>query len=590
MDNRFRNRVLRALWGDPLAIVLLAVLAVILLFTVTAGWVAPADPVQVDYSQALLPPSSAHWLGTDNYGRDEWSRLAHGGIASLGASALAVVLIITFSLFIGLMAGYFGGWVDTALTRIMDVLFSFPQLVLAIALASLMGPGLVSLMIAVAAVSWPSYARIFRSYVLSVRNEGYVLAARAMGVPAWRVIGTHIIGAIAGPILVLVTLDMGSIVLSIASLSFLGLGILPPHPEWGAMLNEGRAYLEEAPWLFVVPGLVIFLLAFASNYLGDTLKDAMEPRTLSMSRMFERYRRKRKAAPPPGRSLGAGMTESPFIDGAASRQETVLHIAGLQIAAAERSQKSPVPILQSVTLQLHKGECLGLVGESGSGKSTLALASMGLLRAPLVQTGGRIFLLGHDTANWQWKDWRSVRGRKIAYITQDPMDSLNPVLKIGVQLQECLLAHGLSKPKPAKPIVMEVLKSTGLSEETYDQYPHQLSGGMRQRVVIAMAMINKPDIIVADEPTTALDVSTQARIVELLTVLQRQTGAAMIFISHDLRIVAQIADRICVMKDGAIVEQGRTRELFTAPQQIYTEELIKAVPVLPEIFDMQQVK
>jgi peptide/nickel transport system permease protein len=285
------------------------------------------------------------------------------------------------------------------------------------------------------------------------------------------------------------------------------------------------------------------------------------------------------------------MPESSFIVGAASQQETVLYVDGLQIAAAERSRKSPLPILQSVTLQLHKGECMGLVGESGSGKSTLALALMGLLRAPLVQNGGRIFLLGHDTTNWQWKDWRNVRGRKVAYITQDPMDSLNPVLKVGVQLQECLLAHRLARPKSAlKLIVLEVLKNTGLSEETYDQYPHQLSGGMRQRVVIAMAMINKPDIIIADEPTTALDVSTQARIVELLTGLQLETGAAMIFISHDLRIVAQIADRICVMKDGAIIEQGSTRELFTAPLQRYTEDLIKAVPVLPETLEVQHVK
>lgn len=587
MDKRFRRRMLRSLRKDPLAVVLLAVLAVILLVTVTARWVAPEDPLHVDYSQALLPPSSAHWLGTDNYGRDEWSRLAHGGIASLGASALAVVLIITFSLFIGLAAGYFGGWVDTVLTRIMDVLFSFPQLVLAIALASLLGPGLISLMIAVAAVSWPSYARIFRSYVLSVRNEGYVLASRAMGVPAWRVIVTHIMGAIAGPILVLVTLDLGSIVLSIASLSFLGLGILPPHPEWGAMLNEGRAYLEEAPWLFIVPGFVIFLLAFATNYLGDTLKDALEPRASSMPRMFERYRRKRDAAKPAGTSETGAMCERPFPKAVSALPAAVLQVDRLQIAAAERGQETPLPILQSVTLQLHRGECMGLVGESGSGKSTLALALMGLLRDPLVQSGGRMFLLGHDTTNWQWKDWRRVRGRKIAYISQDPMDSLNPILKVGTQLQECLLAHGSVKQKSAlKPMVVEVLKSTGLSEESYDQFPHQLSGGMRQRVVIAMAMINKPDIIVADEPTTALDVSTQARIVELLTDLRRQTGAAMIFISHDLRIVAQIADRICVMKNGAIVEQGSAQELFTAPQQRYTEELIKAVPVLPA-FDSQ---
>ncbi|MFD0679647.1 MULTISPECIES: nickel transporter permease [unclassified Paenibacillus] len=563
MDNRFRKRLFYSLKTDPLAILLLVIIVAIVVMSIGGAWFSGYDPVKVDYKQALLPPSSDHWLGTDNFGRDVLSRLMHGGVASLGASIMAVTLIISLSLIIGLAAGYFGGWVDMVLTRLMDVLFSFPQLVLAIALASLMGPGLSSLMIAVAAVSWPSFARIFRSYVLSVRNEGYVQAAKTSGIPAWKIISTHVLGSIVGPILVLVTLDIGSIILSIASMSFLGLGIRPPQPEWGAMLNEGRAYIEEAPWLFLAPGLIIFLMVLGTNYLGDTLKDALEPRALNMPRLFgSRGKSKRK--------------ESHV------RSTKLLKVEGLYVTAAESKRDTPKAILEDIRLELRPGECLGLVGESGSGKSTLALALMGLLRPPLELSGGTIHLMGADTKDWEWSDWRQARGSRIAYITQDPMDSLNPVLTIGSQLQECLTAHkkaGLNKAA-AKAQVLKLLEQTGLSKETYHQHPLQLSGGMRQRVVIAMAMINEPQIIVADEPTTALDVSTQARIMELLAAQQKERQVAMIFITHDLRLVAQIADRICVMKKGRIIEQGDVRSVFTEPREAYTRQLLQSIPAL----------
>ncbi|WP_165452788.1 nickel transporter permease [Paenibacillus thalictri] len=643
MDNRFRQRLFVALKKDPLAVFLLAILAVVIVMSIGGAWFSGYDPLKVDYKQALLPPSGDHWLGTDNYGRDVLSRLMHGGASSLGASVLAVSLIISLGLLIGLAAGYFGGWVDMVLTRLMDVLFSFPQLVLAIALASLLGPGLMSLMIAVAAVAWPSFARIFRSYVLSVRNEGYVLAAKTSGIPAWKIIGTHILGSIAGPILVLVTLDMGNIILSIASMSFLGLGIRPPQPEWGAMLNEGRAYIEEAPWLFLAPGLTIFATVLATNYLGDTLKDALEPRTLHMPRLFER-RKKRSgsveamgqsgresaagdqgpsplaqgtaqaaesgsrlpahtkrgasansgrersalaktsgAVPPGGMPFAAGAAGSRG-DQAAENRACVLSAEGLCVSARAERGGSRKPILEDIGLQLQRGECLGLVGESGSGKSTLALALMGLLRSPLETTSGTIRLLGADTRLWEWNDWRKARGSRIAYITQDPMDSLNPVLTVGEQLQECLAAHresgAAANKSEIKAKVLKLLQQTGLAAEVYGQYPHQLSGGMRQRVVIAMAIVNEPQIIIADEPTTALDVSTQARIMELLATLQRERNMSMIFITHDLRLVANIADRICVMKNGRMIEQGDVRSLFTEPREAYTQQLLKAIPSL----------
>ncbi|UKS27681.1 dipeptide/oligopeptide/nickel ABC transporter permease/ATP-binding protein [Paenibacillus sp. HWE-109] len=571
MDKRFRQRLVAAIQKDPIALGLLVLLIGILIVSLGAPWFAVQDPLKVNYSASLLVPSSDHWFGTDNYGRDVWTRLMYGGLHSIGASILAVSIVISISLLVGLAAGYFGGWVDTVLTRIMDVLFSFPQMVLAITLATLLGAGLPSLLIAVAAVSWPSYARMIRSYVLSIRGDGYVTAARAMGIPAWKIIGTHILGALAGPILVLVTLDMGSIMLSIASMSFLGLGIKPPQPEWGAMLNEGRAYLEEAPWLFIAPGMAILLTVLAANYLGDILKDALEPRKPSVPQLFGRRRLHKIIAPPPIAPWAAGVSGAPILD-----------MRSVTITLQENGKSATSPILHKVDLRLYPGECLGLVGESGSGKSTLALASLGLLRLPLHQQEGSIQLFGEDTSAYRWKDWRRIRGRRIAYITQDPMDSLNPVLRIGEQLRECLLMRGSSWTKAAaKEKVLELLEQMGLSADTYGCYPHELSGGMRQRVVIAMAMIHQPDIIVADEPTTALDVSTQARIMELLNELRLKHQMALIFISHDLRLVAQIADRVCVMRGGQVVETGDIQQVFTNPAHAYTRQLLDAIPKMP---------
>lgn len=593
MDNHLSRKLIFALKKDPLAIILALFIAIVIMLSVGASVFSSYDPLKVDYTQALLHPSFYHLLGTDNFGRDEFTRLIHGGQASLSASLLAVALIIMLSLVIGGAAGYFGGWLDIVLTRLMDVLFSFPSLVLAIAIAALMGSGLISLMVAVAAVSWPSYARIFRSYVLSVKHEGFVIAAQCSGSSAWKIMRTHILGTLLGPVLVLITLDIGSVILSIASLSFLGLGIRPPQPEWGAMLNEGRPYLEEAPWLFLAPGGIILLMVLAFNYLGDTVKDALDPRTLHVPQIFS----KRKKGKWKGKSTKLKKQEQlkrtlrikDFTIDSAGEQKNklskpILELVELNVdLIAVDKRNMPQSILQNISLQLHRGQCLGLIGESGSGKSTLAMAIMGLLREPLRQISGQLHILGEDTADWNWEDWRKVRGRHISFITQDPMDSLNPVLKIGEQLKECLVYHcSWVKATRAemKIRVMNMLEKTGLTREVYDLYPHQLSGGMRQRAVIAMAMINEPQVIIADEPTTALDVSTQARIIELLAALQQKNGATMIFVSHDLRLVAQVADWIAIMHQGRIIEQNDVQTIFTKPQKTYTKQLLYAIPRL----------
>ena len=629
LDERTMARLKLMLRRDPLAILAAGWLVAVIAVTLAAPWLPLQDPTGVEYSRALKPPSASAPLGTDNFGRDILTRVMYGGRASLTTASIAVVVIIGVSVLVGAAAGYVGGWLDVLVSRVIDVLLAFPRLVLAIAIAALMGASLGSVIVAVTVVSWPSYARIFRSYVLQVKHEGYVVAARCAGTPTWKILTSHILGAIVGPVLVLATLDLGQIILSVASLSFLGLGIRPPAAEWGAMLNEARPYVERAPWVFLAPGVAIFMVVMSANYLGDAVRDAMDPRAPrvpqlpSIRALLRLDRRRQEAAERRVRlaRLDAYAATSRSAHGVASADlarvavqidqlcvevdrashngvltqtpvtetlDTPLGMVpdAITLEDAARSANGIVgvqarlPILRGVSLTIRSGECIGIVGESGSGKSTLAAALMGLLRPPLSITAGTIRILGEDTGSWTWDDWRPVRGRQVTLVNQDPLNALNPLLRIGDQLRECLDYHDgarLSKSERQSRIT-GILDRVRLSHSVLREYPHQLSGGMRQRVVIAMALINQPQLVIADEPTTALDVTTQARILEELAELQRTLGVAMIFISHDLRIVAKIAERVVVMRNGEIVEEGPTRALFKSPQHPYTKQLPASVP------------
>ncbi|MCC6175613.1 MAG: dipeptide/oligopeptide/nickel ABC transporter permease/ATP-binding protein [Chloroflexi bacterium] len=596
MASRILGRFGGTLRSDPFGMLAVLVVVAAVMLSGAASLVTPADPVAVDYAQSFAPPSLAHPLGTDNYGRDIWARLLHGGRVTLSLAGLAVVLIMAIGVAAGTIAGYFGGWSDMLVSRIVDVLLAFPRLVLAIAIAALIGRSLVGLTIAVCATAWPAYARIVRSLVLQVRTAGYVEAARCAGTPAWKILATHVSIGIIGPVLVLAMLDVGTIVLTIASLSFLGLGVAPPQPEWGAMLNEGRAFLEEAPWLFLVPGLTMLAIVLSLNYLGDAVRDAVEVRAVAGAggllapwpvRLW------------PSRKNGAAVTHRALAarlqaradglrgdglrgdgirgDGQASR--TVVQVEGLQVGVTDR--RSPAfgrTILDGVDLQVRAGECLGIVGESGSGKSTLALALLGLLREPLAAERGSLRLLGEDTGDWSWDDWRAVRGRLIGLVMQDPAGALNPVLSIRSQLLEAV--QGPTREAAGDPLarVAAILEQVHLGTDVLGLYPHQLSGGMRQRVAIAMAIASGPLLLIADEPTTALDVTTQARVLALLRELRSTLALAMIFISHDLRLVAQVADRVLVLRDGRVVETGTPAAIFAAPRDPYTRQLVAAIP------------
>ena len=263
---------------DRLALVGLVLLVAFVSAALAAPVLTPYDPAVQDPTRRLLLPSLQHPLGTDNLGRDLLSRLLFGSRWSLGTAALATLLIMTIGVAVGALAGYYGGPLDDVVVLVVDVLLAFPSLVLALAIAGTLGPGIVNVMLGLVSVWWVSYARFVRGLVLSVRERQFVEAARCLGARDSRIIVRHVLPNVLPPVIVLASLEMGGVILAISGLSFLGLGAQPPTPEWGAMLNDGRAFLFNAPQLMLYPGLAISLVVIAFNLLGDGLRDGLDPR------------------------------------------------------------------------------------------------------------------------------------------------------------------------------------------------------------------------------------------------------------------------------------------------------------------------
>ena len=278
-ESRYNTRVFVK---DPLAVIGLSVVLLIVVMAVFAPWIAPypdqgrgASNVQ----ERLEPPSSDHWFGTDNQGRDVLSRVIFGARIPLVISAVVAIGVLLIGVPLGGLAGYFGGWVDEAVMRITDIFLAFPALILAMALVAFLGPSLRNVAIALVVTWWPWYTRLVRSMAVSLRQRPYVLAARSMGIPRLRIIRRHVLPNAFGPVIVQVTLDIGTVILEVAGLSFIGLGAQPPTPEWGLMVSEGRAYILSEWWISTFPGLAIFVLVLAYNLVGDGLRDVLDPRT-----------------------------------------------------------------------------------------------------------------------------------------------------------------------------------------------------------------------------------------------------------------------------------------------------------------------
>jgi peptide/nickel transport system permease protein len=551
---------------NRLALAGLIVMGLVVLLAILTPVLPLAPPNITDTSNRFLPPfSEGALLGTDHLGRDLLSRLMWGTRLSLAVGFAAAFVAATLGAAIGIVAGYYGGRTDNVIMRGVDMLMAFPYILLALAIVAALGPGLINALIAVAAVNIPFFARNIRGITVGIANKEFVDAARLSGMSDARIILTEILPNVIPVIVIAMSTTVGWMILETAGLSFLGLGSQPPVADLGSMLGEARSALITNPHTSIVPGLMILVIVMAINLLGDGVRDALDPRLKS----------------------GALNRPLPATLVAKDRQPAAQHDAGIltldnlqtQFHVKDRVYRA----VGGVSLSVKPGECLGIIGESGSGKSVTALSVMGLVASPPgLITGGSVHYQGEDLIGAPYRRLRTLRGREVAYIFQDPLATLHPLYRVGDQLIEAISCHRPIGREEGHKKAIELLEAVRIpnAASRVNDYPHEMSGGMRQRVGIAMALANDPEVIIADEPTTALDVTVQAQILSLLDDLRRERGLAIVFITHDFGVVGQLCDRVAVMYAGRIVEEGPTRAILDAPRHPYTARLMACVPEL----------
>lgn len=564
-----RPSAFRLLMNNTLAAGGLVVLGVIVLIALAAPILPLPNPDITEPANRLRPLfSEGHLLGTDALGRDILSRLIWGSRVSLAVGISATVIAAFFGSLIGLVAGYAGGRTDNLMMRGIDMIMAFPYILLALAIVAALGPGLLNALYAIAVVNIPFFARNIRGITVGLSRREFVDAARLSGKSNAQILFLEILPNVLPVIIITMSTTIGWMILETAGLSFLGLGAQPPQADLGSMLGDGRKILFTAPHVSIVPGLMIFVLVMSINLLGDGVRDVLDPRLKSgaLSRPVARTAVMRDSVPDVQPEAGTTLDMQGL--------KTQFHVGGDVYKA-----------VGGVDLKLKQGECLGLVGESGSGKSVTAMSIMGLVPTPPGRIVDGVALLeGKDLFSMSDEEVRQLRGSAVSHVFQDPLSTLHPLFTIGDQLVEAIQAHQPLSSADAQKKAVDLLAMVRIPnpKERLKAYPHELSGGMRQRVCIAMALANDARMIIADEPTTALDVTVQAQVLSLLATLRKEHNVAILFITHDFGVVSAICDRVAVMYAGKIVETGTTDEILSAPAHPYTSRLIACVPVLGE--------
>lgn len=538
--------------------------ALICVISLAANWLPLVDPNITDPANRLQRPfTDGALLGTDHLGRDLLSRLLHGTRLSVIVGFTAAIVAALIGSAMGIVAGYFQGRIDNWLMRSIDMLMAFPYILIALAIVAALGPGLFNALIAVAIVNIPFFARNIRGVTLSIARSEFIDAARLNGLGSTRIITTELLPNVLPYIVVAISTTVGWMIVETAGLSFLGLGSQPPQADLGSMLGEGRKLLINAPHVSFVPGIMIFLLVISINLCGDGIRDALDPRLKSVA-----------SGRPASRT--AISTNRLVCD---KKTDALMEVSKLHTAFD--SVNNYVYAVNGIDLHVERGQCVGLIGESGSGKSVCALSLTALVASPPGKiTNGTVHFEQQELLGLNSKALRSIRGNKIAYIFQDPMLSLHPLFTVGQQICEAIQCHQTVSKTSARAQAIALIEQVRIAnpEQCFGRFPHQLSGGMRQRIAIAMALANNPDLLIADEPTTALDVTIQAEILSLLNELRIEKQIAMIFITHDIGVVYQICDKVSVMYSGQIVESGLTKDVLTHPAHPYTRALIDCLP------------
>ncbi|GAA3107375.1 dipeptide/oligopeptide/nickel ABC transporter permease/ATP-binding protein [Streptosporangium carneum] len=560
-----RPALARRLLRRPSAVIAVAWLVTLTAASLGAPLIAAHGPLDQDLTQVLALPSAAHPLGTDSLGRDLLSRLLYGGQPALLAVAEALAVHLVVGAGLGLVAGYLGGWVDHLTTRIGDLLFALPAIVIVLVVLSVFPGNLHAAMVTFGVLGSPSMIRVLRSRTLGIRQEMYVAAARVSGLSDAQILRRHVLPRLTSTVIVQAALFSGVAVIIQAGLGFLGLGAQPPAPSWGGLVADASQVIDRDPWMLVPAGVPLVLTVIALMALGDAIRDtAVE--NWSVSKLAASG----PVAPPPvAEEMAeetAGTSRAPDPDALLSVRDLTVEIGG-------------VPVVQGVSFDVMPGETLGVVGESGCGKSVTALGVLGLVPGGGRVVRGRVVFDGVDLVGSP-EGLARVRGSGIAYVSQDPMVGLDPTFTVMAQLAEAVRRHLGTTREQARERVLELLAMVGVPDppSVARRHPHQLSGGLAQRVLIALALAGRPRLLIADEPTTALDVSVQKEILTLLHTLQRRTGIAVLIVTHDWGVVATLCHRSLVMYAGQVVEQADVEPMFVRPLHPYTAGLLAANP------------
>ncbi|MCL2381131.1 MAG: ATP-binding cassette domain-containing protein [Treponema sp.] len=523
-------------------------------------------------------------MGADTLGRCLFSRIVHGSRISLTIGFVATAISLLLAIFFGGLAGYFGGKTDSAVMRFAEFLMLIPGLYLILFLRSLLGghmdPGqaFMTITLILSLVGWPGTARTLRGMIHSIKREEFIQNAQLEMIPSMAIIFRHIIPQIASLLIVSIALSVPVFIMTETVLSYLGLGIADPAVSWGSLINRDIstiANLRAFPWL-LSPVWFLIGVTFSFNFLGDALRDYFDP--------YHTVFKRRKG----GKRQAAGG------DVPAPSPQSLLEIRDVRVTFSVLRGKKEILVqaVRGVSLELERGEVLGIVGESGSGKSVTTQAVPGLLPASAAVSGA-IFFEGKNILGLSTKELRAYRGKKIGMIFQEPGRSYDPLQNMGsVFLETFRNSDSAITKEAARDKAAALLNEVGLPNgmERLSNYPHQFSGGQLQRISIALALAQGCELLIADEPTTALDVTIQKQIIELLKELRRKRRISIIFISHDIDLVADISSRIIVMYGGLVMEALDSSSMYSRAIHPYTKALLAASPRFGSHYTHERLK
>ncbi|MCD4852949.1 dipeptide/oligopeptide/nickel ABC transporter permease/ATP-binding protein [Arthrobacter sp. AK01] len=570
-----RSTVMRRLLRNPLGIASLVILGSIALLAIFAPVLAPFEENFANITKTLAPADSVNILGTDSAGRDTWSRLLFGAQLTLLSALLCAGVAIAIGLPAGLIAGYYAGKFEAVSNWVVSILMSLPGLIVLLTIRAAFGPSVWISMIAFGVLISPSYFRLTRTAVQSVRNELYVDAARVSGLSDLSIIARHIFSVVRAPIIIQTAAIAGVAIAIQSGLEFLGLGD-PTKATWGVMLSEGFKNVYLTPTLLLWPALAMALTIGGLVLLGNAIRDALED--------GEKIKHRKKKIVPAERTTAdpatAGQSRKSVAAVEVGTEHHLIKVTNLGVGYPQ-ADGSVKKVVDDVSFHVDRGEILGIVGESGSGKSQTAFSILGLLPDNARIVGGSIQFDGKYTVapgddRVSQERLSKLRGKRISYIPQEPMSNLDPAFTIGYQLVTPMVrVLGISKAE-ARKRALKLLTDVGIAnpERTFEAYPHEVSGGMAQRVLIAGAISCEPDLVIADEPTTALDVTVQADVLDLLRELQQRLNIGVILVTHNFGVVADLCDRVAVMQNGRLVEEGTVRDILRNPKEPYTQTLL----------------